>query len=158
MRQKCVCSIAFSSLISQVEFTFFYYLCLLTVLVHDNACKFAAFVKNRKELSPIMSHLASLDYRVDRHHYKNHIGATCKKNNNPDDCELLDGVNTSVMEQVNAWFGRYRHSARYMNAPRFNLYLLLACHLNNRFRVYKRVAFANEEEECGDNPEELLYN
>ena len=158
MRQKCVCSIAFSSLISQVEFTFFYYLCLLTVLVHDNACKFAAFVKNRKELSPIMSHLASHDYRVDRHHYKNHIGATCKKNNNPDDCELLDGVNTSVMEQVNAWFGRYRHSARYMNAPRFNLYLPLACHLNNRFRVYKRVAFANEEEECGDNPEELLYN
>ena len=50
------------------------------------------------------------------------------------------------MEQVNAWFGRYRHSARYMDAPRFNLYLLLACHLNNRFRVYKRTAFANERD------------
>ena len=40
------------------------------VLVHDNACKFAAFVKNRHDLSPIMTHLASLDYRVDRHHFK----------------------------------------------------------------------------------------
>ena len=124
----------------------------LPVLVHGNACKFAAFVKNRKELTPIMKHLASLDYRVDRHHFKNHVGASCKRNNNPDDCELLEGVNTSVMEQVNSWFGRYRHSARYTNSPRFNLYLLLACHLNNRFRIYKRTAFANVEE---DNSNDL---
>lgn len=26
------------------------------------------------------------------------------------------------------------------------VYLLLACHLNNRFRVYKRTAFANERD------------
>ena len=59
---------------------------------------------------------------------------------------MLDGVNTSVMEQLNSWFGRYRHSAHYMNAPRFYLYLLLACHLNNQFRVYKRSAFLDEDE------------
>ena len=75
-----------------------------------------------------------------------------KKNNNPDDCELLNGVNTSVMEQVNSWFGRYRHSARYMNAPRFNLYLLLACHLNNRYREHKRtnLVFEDAEESIED--------
>ena len=59
------------------------------------------------------------------------------------------------MEQVNSWFGRYRHSARYMNAPRFNLYLILACHLNNRFRVYKRTAFANVVDESEEGSVEL---
>ena len=116
-------------------------------MVHDNACKFSSFVKNRQSSTPLMEHLASLDYRVDRHHFKNHVGASCKKNNNPDDCELLNGVNTSVMEQVNSWFGRYRHSARYMNAPRFNLYLLLACHLNNRYREHKRTNLVCEDAE-----------
>ena len=71
-----------------------------SVLVHDNACKFSSFVKNRRNSTPLMEHLASLDYRVDRHHFKNHVGALCKQNNDPDDCEMLDGVNTSVMEQV----------------------------------------------------------
>lgn len=42
----------------------------IPVLVHDNSCKFAAFVRNRQESSAIMTHLASLDYRVDRHHFK----------------------------------------------------------------------------------------
>ena len=88
------------------------------VLIHDNACKFAAFVKNRAGSNEIMSHLANLDMRVDRHHFKNHVGEKCKKNHNPDDCEVLDGVNTSIMEQTNSWFGRYRHSARYMNQAR----------------------------------------
>ena len=107
------------------------------VLIHDNGCKFAGFVQKRKDISPIMAHLASLDVRVDRHHYKNHIGEKCKQNHNPDHCSMLEGVNTSCMEQVNSWFGRYRHSARYMNQARFSFYLLLACHLNNRHREYK---------------------
>ena len=101
-----------------------------------------------------MDHLSKLDFRVDRHHFKNHIGTTCKKNNNPDDCELLNEVNTSVMEQVNSWFGRYRHSARYMNEARFQLYLLLACHLNNRFRAYKNEANLDHSDEENDSNEE----
>ena len=125
-----------------------------SVLVHDNACKFSSFVKNRRNSTPLMEHLASLDYRVDRHHFKNHVGALCKQNNDPDDCEMLDGVNTSVMEQVNSWFGRYGHSARYMNAPRFNLYLLLACHLNNRYREHKRTELLVEDTE--ESYEELF--
>jgi len=108
------------------------------VLIHDNACRFAAFLKKRIGANHILQHLYDLDIRVDRHHFKNHIGEKCKANHNPDDCELLDGVNTSIMEQVNSWFGRYRHSARYMNSARFAFYLLLACHLNNTFRLYKR--------------------
>ena len=111
---------------------------LIAVLVHDNACKFAAFVRNRKDTTTIMNHLSKLDFRVDRHHFKNHVGSTCKRENNPDTCEELNDVNTSIMEQVNSWFGRFRHSARYMTGPRFYLYLLVACHLNNQFRRYKQ--------------------
>ena len=108
------------------------------VLMHDNACKFATFVKKRKDGNEIMEHIASLDMRVDRHHYKNHVERKCKLYHNPDDCPLLEDVNTSVMEQVNSWFGRYRHSARYMNHARFPFYLLVACHLNNKFRQHKK--------------------
>ena len=122
------------------------------VLIHDNACRFSAFVKKRAKDNDIMSHLSSLDMRVDRHHYKNHVGEKCKQNHNPDECSLLEGVNTSCMEQVNSWFGRYRHSARYMNQARFSFYLLLACHLNNRYREYKNVnTFSDDresDEEC----------
>ena len=117
------------------------------VLIHDNGCKFAGFVQKRKDLSPIMAHLAALDVRVDRHHYKNHIGDKCKRNHNPDDCPMLEGVNSSCMEQVNSWFGRYRHSARYMNQARFSFYLLLACHLNNRHREYKHSLTAPDSED-----------
>ena len=117
------------------------------VLIHDNACKFATFVKNRKEGNTIMEHIASLDMRVDRHHYKNHVERKCKLYHNPDDCPLLEDVNTSCMEQVNSWFGRYRHSARYMNHARFPFYLLLACHLNNKYRQYKKGNCCQDEDE-----------
>ena len=95
----------------------------VTVLLHDNACKFAAFIKNRSQLNPIMQHLSTLDMRVDRHHFRNHVGKKCRLNHNPDKCTELNNVNTSIMEQVNNWFGRYRHSARYMNQARFTFYL-----------------------------------
>ena len=117
------------------------------VFLHDNACKFESFVRNRKAANPVMAHMASLDFRVDRHHFRNHVGASCRRNNNPDDCIYLNNVNTSIMEQINSWFGRYRHSARYMNGPRLNFYLLLACHLNNQFRTYKRTMSLDDEDE-----------
>ena len=58
-------------------------------IIHDNACKFAAFVKKRRAKSDIMEHLATLDYRVDRHHFKNHVGEKCRKLHDPDKCDLL---------------------------------------------------------------------
>ena len=36
------------------------------VLIHDNACRFSAFVQNRASGNEIMQHIASLDMRVDR--------------------------------------------------------------------------------------------
>ena len=36
--------------------------------------------------------------------------------------------------QTNSWFGRYRHNMRYMNASRFNFYMVFVCHLNNMAR------------------------
>jgi hypothetical protein len=126
------------------------------VLIHDNACRFAAFVKKRSAATPLMQHLADLDMRVDRHHFKNHVGLKCRKNHNPDSCELLKDTNTSVMEQVNNWFGRYRHSARYMNQARFSFYLLLACHLNNRFRAYKRLIVDHEADNYPEENSSIL--
>ena len=105
-----------------------------------------------------MKHLASLDYRVDRYNFRNHIGVACKKYNDTDKSVHLRQVNTSVMEQVNSWFGRYRHSARYMTGPRFHLYLLLACHLNNQFRKYRLSATVdnNEEEQSALSDYDML--
>lgn len=126
--------------------------------MHDNACKFLVFVQNRKSLSPTLDHLSRLDYRVDRHHFKNHVGTVCRSQNNPDSYELLRGVNTSIMEQINNWFGGYRNSACYMTGPRFQLYLLLACHLNNKFCRYMAMTKMEDEhnlvEEDDDDEED----
>ena len=37
-----------------------------------------------------------------------------------------------------SWYSRFRHSTRYMNHARFSFFILLACHLNNKYRAYKR--------------------
>ena len=101
------------------------------VLIHDNACRFSAFVKKRSKQNPIMEHISGLDMRLDRHHYKNHVGENCRANHDPDMCQLLQNVNTSIMEQVNAWFGRFRHSARYMNQARFSFYYSRSAFITN---------------------------
>ena len=43
------------------------------VFIHDNACRFGAFVRNRKSKSPLMEKLAGIDMLVDRHHFRNHL-------------------------------------------------------------------------------------
>ena len=98
-----------------------------------------------------MEHISGLDMRVDRHHYKNHVGENCRANHDPDMCQLLQNVNTSIMEQVNAWFGRFRHSARYMNQARFSFFVLLVCHINNKFKTYKRETHFDNDLEEEDN-------
>lgn len=70
------------------------------VFIHDNACRFGAFMRNRKSKSPLMEKLAGMDMRVDRHHFRNHVGKECRSLHDPDKCAFLDGVNTSRMEQV----------------------------------------------------------
>ena len=72
----------------------------IKVFVHDNACRMAAFIKNRSSDNEFMRKLSMIDMRVDRQHFKNHVGSICRTKHNPDTCPSLLGVNTSRMEQV----------------------------------------------------------
>ena len=71
------------------------------VFVHDNACRLAAFIKNRTSNSEVLQKLMEVDMRCDRHHFANHKGKLCHCLRNPDTCPELNNVNKSQMEQVN---------------------------------------------------------
>ena len=54
------------------------------------------------------------------------------------------------MEQVNSWYSKFNSSTRYMNHARFEFFVILVCHLNNKYREYKRRSMAIEELENED--------
>jgi hypothetical protein len=67
--------------------------------VHDNGCHFKKFLTKRRELSSVTAIMDEVDIAIDRLHFRNHIDQYCKDNYNPDKKEILNGVNTSIMEQ-----------------------------------------------------------
>ena len=96
-----------SESLTQVLIPLFNLMCIpqmqddVQVLVHDNACRLAAFIKNRNSDSEVLQKLMKIDMRCDRHHFRNHTGKLCRRLHNPDTCPELNNVNTSRMEQVN---------------------------------------------------------
>lgn len=65
-----------------------------------------------------------MDMRVDRFHFPNHVCKWCKKNVNPADSKILNGVNTEVMAQLFAWIKGYAPLLRYMKKATFKFSIL----------------------------------
>ena len=82
-------------------------------LLYDDACHLRKHVDCRSLVYP---NLQNLTMKIDRFHFKNHIDSWCKNHMNPAHCQILDRVNTSVMEQIFAWIKGYVPSLRYMNS------------------------------------------
>ena len=63
------------------------------------------------------------------------------------------------MEQVNSWFSKYSSVCKYMNRPRFDFFVLLVSHLNNKYRVYKRINHIdNDDEQDKDEDEPFTFS
>ena len=56
-------------------------------------------------------------------------------NNDPDKLEELRDVNTSVWEQTNYWFGRYKHILKHMNYKHFHFMIYILCNEYNQEKI-----------------------
>lgn len=109
-------------------------------LIYDDGCTFAKYVMNKA--SQLFSKstfraikLAETITVVDRFHFKSHVDVWCKKFCDPDLYDELKEVNTSVCEETNFWFGRYKHTFKHMNYERFHFLLYILCDEYNKFKL-----------------------
>ncbi len=59
---------------------------------------------------------------IDRLHIKNHVRKDCHTIYNADLHNELFEINSVVCEEVNYWFGFYKHAMKHMNNIRFNFF------------------------------------
>ena len=79
--------------------------------LYDDGCHLKRSVDKKPSVYP---HLANIEIKIDRFHFKNHVDEWCKEKMNPDDSVYLKDVNTEAMEQVFSWLKGYAPSLRYM--------------------------------------------
>jgi hypothetical protein len=89
-------------------------------LIYDNACDLSEYIQNNKigEKSERGKTLQDSTFVVDRLHIKNHVREDCHKIYNIDLQEDLLEVNSVVCEELNYWFGLYKHAMKHMNSDR----------------------------------------
>ncbi len=85
--------------------------------------------------SPRSKVLSRTKVVVDRFHFKSHVDNYCALNNDPDLVEDLKGVNTSVCEQTNYWFGGYKHILKHMNYEHFHFIIFILCDEYNKIKL-----------------------
>lgn len=107
------------------------------VLAYDDACHLLKFWQLRTGISTFVSWLLSvrkLKLVVDRFHFKNHVGAFCKRWVDPSKCaELSESTQTEAAEQSFSWLARSKHMFRKMSQGRFRFMLLHMLHERNQF-------------------------
>ncbi|XP_066912461.1 uncharacterized protein [Clytia hemisphaerica] len=99
------------------------------LICYDDACHLRRYSENpiRKDLTLTSKRISSMEFYIDRFHYKNHKDPWCRRNCNPDKSSLLKNVNTEACEQLFSWFSRYSRMTKHMNRQRFlflTLYLM----------------------------------
>lgn len=87
--------------------------------------------QKRKDLTEVSKKIASLDFRIDRFHFKNHVDDWCKVHCNPKDSVFLTDVNTEACEQLFAWFSKYSSMTKHMNRHHFRFMTLYLMDLHN---------------------------
>ena len=67
----------------------------LGTICYDDACHLVKYARNpsRCSLTPIAKHLATLEYVVDRMHFRGHVDLWCRDNCNPDKFASMNMVN-----------------------------------------------------------------
>ena len=93
-------------------------------VTYDDACRLAKYVQNVDRKNEFKSNLPSLDLRVDKFHFKNHIDSWCKTHCDPYKSNHLNTVNTEVMEQFFSWVSKFSYMVKYMSRVRFHFFIL----------------------------------
>lgn len=115
------------------------------IIVYDDACHLSKYIQNsnlfirKSERAKILSNCIIV---CDRFHFLTHVDKWCQKNCNPDLIPELEDVNTSVCEETNLWFGRFKHAFKHMNYQRFHFLLYI---LSNEYNKFKLVDYQYEQ-------------
>ena len=97
--------------------------------------------KTTQYMSERLRKLKNINYVVDRLHIAGHKQAWCKEECHPDCFKPnLDNINTVIVEQVNAWLGKYKFMTKHMNLYRFNFFIYI---LLNEYNTMKLVGKSN---------------
>jgi hypothetical protein len=100
----------------------------------DDMCHLMRYAEKTKDMHAKIGEFVT-DTRkvVDKFHFRNHVGAYCKRYANPYIWDELPD-NMSVAEQYFKRQARFKRSMRYMNRSRFRFMLQLVCWLDQRAR------------------------
>ena len=108
-------------------------------MLYDNGCKLRKYIEEKSTTVKTVrfEKLKSKTILVDRFHFKSHVDLYCKKNCNPDKYAELIEINTSIAEQINSWFSRYKF-IKYMNRERFLFFLFIIFDLYNKEKLLRK--------------------
>jgi hypothetical protein len=110
-------------------------------IVYDDACHLAKYVLF-SDLFIRESERAEMIFNrrivCDRFHFLKHNdkrNSFCKENCDPDLYPELESVNTSVCEETNGWFGKYKHALKHMSFERYHFFLYNISDEYNKFKL-----------------------
>jgi len=106
-------------------------------IIYDNACHLSEYISNHSiaEKSQRGDILHKSIFVIDRLHIKNHVRKDCHTIYNADLHNELFEINSVVCEEVNYWFGLYKHAMKHMNNIRFNFFIFVILDLYNQEKL-----------------------
>ena len=108
------------------------------IIVYDDACHLEKYVQASNKFKRDSQRAQLLLQRTivcDRFHFLLHKDKWCKENCDPDKIKELIGINTSVCEETNLWFGNFKHAVKHMNFERYNFFLFNLADEYNKFKI-----------------------
>lgn len=108
--------------------TFQYMINTPNYVVYDLGCKLKKYIENENNILNETERLKALKMKnivVDRFHFEKHsiTDQICRNFCDANKYSDLNEVNTSVCEEINFWFSKYKHIIKHMNRTKQYFYL-----------------------------------
>ena len=107
-------------------------------IIYDTSCKLCEYIKNECNLASSTERaklLKDKTFVVDRFHFLNHVGDFCTRNCDPKLYDDLKNINTSVSEEINFWFSKFKYIVKHMNLEHFSFFLFIIFNEYNTIKL-----------------------
>ena len=118
-------------------------------LIYDDGCSLKKYVTNKssllfKQTTERAKKLAETRIVVDRFHFKSHVDEWCREWCDPDLYDDLKDVNSSICEETNYWFSKYKYIFKHMNYERYHFLLYIVLDEFNEANLIRKI-YENEK-------------
>ena len=118
-------------------------------LIYDDGCSLKKYVTNKssllfKQTTERAKKLAETRIVVDRFHFKSHVDEWCRELCDPDLYDDLKDVNSSICEETNYWFSKYKYIFKHMNYERYHFLLYIVLDEFNEANLIRKI-YENEK-------------